>query len=68
MDKEILFIKLLDEYFDQFGDVTDIIGVRSRQGIDAAIELLQNRDGKEIIFQYFNRELYEDQEPEIIYE
>lgn len=68
MEKELLFARLLDEYFDQFGDVTDIIGIRARQGIDVAIELLQNREGKEITFQYFNRERYEDQEPEMIYE
>ena len=68
MEKEILFGDLLDEYFDQFGDVTDVVSIRATEGIDVAIELLQNRNGQKITLEYFDTRINEDQQPEIIYE
>lgn len=68
MDKEKLFARLLDEYYDQFGEFADIMSVRVRQGIDVAIEMLQNRNGSKITFEYFTSDINEDEEPEMIYE
>lgn len=65
--KEQLLLQLMDEYFDQFGDINIILEMQMRLGIDFAIEMLQGRNGQEIVPLYLG-EKYDDVQPEYIYE
>lgn len=65
--KEQLLLQLMDEYFEQFGDVNIILEMEMRLGIDFAIEMLQGRNGAEIVPLYLGGK-YDDVQPEYIYE
>lgn len=68
MERQELFEQLLREYFDQHGNIGDLVAHSEEFGIEAVIEILQNRNGAKITFEYFGTEIAEDIEPEMIYE
>ncbi len=65
--KEQLLLQLMDEYFEEFGDVNIILEMEMRLGIDFAIEMLQGRNGHKIVPLYLG-ENQDDMQPEYIYE
>ena len=65
--KEQELLKLMDEYFEEFGDVNVILAMEQRLGIDFAIEMLKGRNGSKIKEMYFGAN-YDDAQPQYIYE
>jgi len=65
--KEQKLLQLMDEYFEDFGDVNIILEMEQRLGIDFAIDMLEGRNGSKIVALYVGKK-YDDVQPQYIYE
>jgi len=65
--EEILYMELMDEYYDQFKTVEAIIVMEYHLGKSFAFEMLKNRNGSKILI-IDTGEKGEDITPDFVYE